>query len=145
MTYVTVGVDGSEGAQRALDWALDEARRLGLPLRVVHAAWAPPELAAYPEIPFDHVEDADRLRRSGEEMIDRMLIEAKDHLDGVDVTVDVVHEPPAAALVHRSQDADRIVVGSRGRGGFASLLLGSVSQQVVAHAHCPVVVIPAGR
>lgn len=133
-----MGVDGSEGARRALAWAVAEARRADVPLRVVHAWWTPPELAAHGLV-AGTADDTDR-RRAGEQLLDQLLGELD--LDGIEVDTDVVGEHPATALIDRSASADRVVVGSRGLGGFEALLLGSVTQQVVQHAQCPVVVVP---
>lgn len=82
-------------------------------------------------------------RRSAEQALDGVLAKAASEWTDVDVRRAVVEAlAPARALVERSRDADLLVVGSRGRGGFAGLLLGSVSQQCIQHAACPVVVVP---
>jgi len=78
-------------------------------------------------------------------MLEQLLHELGETVEGIDVRRGVVEDRnPAEALLELSADADLLVVGSRGRGGFTSLLLGSVSHQVVLHARCPVVVIPLG-
>lgn len=145
MSPIVVGVDGSESSQRALAWALAEGRRIDLPVRVVHAWWAPPEYAASTETPVEHQGDEKRARmqRVGKALVERMLRAAKQEADGVVVDVEIVDEPAAQALIARSDGADRVVVATRGRGGFPTLLLGSVSQQLIQHAHCPVVMIPS--
>jgi nucleotide-binding universal stress UspA family protein len=85
-------------------------------------------------------------RTRAEEMLGSELYEQRDALAGVDVERVVIDDRhPAEALVEASNDADLLVVGSRGRGGFKQLLLGSVSHAVVLHATCPVVVVPSRR
>lgn len=136
---VVVGVDGSEGSLRALDWAAAEATRSGLPLRVVHASlWERYEgkhAVSDPECPADEVlaehlvaEARERARRLGPE---------------TDVEADVLPEDPVAALVAESHEAAVVVVGSRGRGRIAEMLLGSVSLALANRSRCPVVVVPA--
>lgn len=127
MERIVVGVDGSPGSQRALAWALEEAALRDAGVRL---------LCALTSQPADFPEDA-----TG--MLARVLQEAGG-APGVSVERVARYGSPAALLVEESEEADLIVVGSRGRGGFAGLLLGSVSQQTVQHAQCPVVVIPAG-
>ena len=85
------------------------------------------------------------IRRQAEDLLEGQLREVGEAVEGVDVQRTVVEDRnPAEALVELSTDADMLVVGSRGRGGFTSLLLGSVSHAAVLHALCPVVVIPGG-
>lgn len=83
------------------------------------------------------------MHRAGEALVEGMLRDAKEEAAGVAVEVEIVAEPAAQALISRSDGADRVVVATRGRGGFPTLLLGSVSQQLIQHAHCPVVMIPS--
>lgn len=138
-TQVLVGVDGSEGSQRALRWAADEARQHQAGLRIV-TTWLPAippvgtGLASYTGVPPDMQEVAEQLQDGA---IAAVL--GSDH--GLTVTQAVVEGHPAQQLIDSSKGADLVVVGSRGHGGFAGMLLGSVSQHVAAHAHCPVVVI----
>ena len=90
------------------------------------------------------VEDAARTR--ADEILDSVLYELRDVLAGLEVERVVLdNRHPAEALVEASSDADLVVVGSRGRGGFSQLLLGSISHAVVLHAVCPVVVVPRRR
>jgi nucleotide-binding universal stress UspA family protein len=85
------------------------------------------------------------VRRQAEELLDGLLGDLEGTVEGIEVRRIVVEDRhPAECLVERSEDADLVVVGSRGRGGFSSLLLGSVSHAVVLHGRCPVVVVPSG-
>jgi nucleotide-binding universal stress UspA family protein len=132
---VVVGVDGSEHSATALEWAVEEARLRGASLEVVHA-WDVPYAAE-----FTLVGDAyDAAQRGAEELVDQMLVAAG--LEPDDVVRTVVQASPVLALTDAAVGADLVVVGSRGRGGFAGLLLGSVSHQVSRHAEAPVVVVP---
>lgn len=135
---VVVGVDGSAHSRQALAYAIDEARRRQGTIDAVYA-YAPPVYWAAPEfgvlIPrpqHEVVEDATRL-------LDEALVDCPD-----DVVVEhvVIEGPAPRALLEAARGADVLVVGSRGRGGFLGLLLGSTSHQVVTHATCPVVVVP---
>ncbi len=135
---IVVGVDGSETSRTALCWALDEARLRSAAVEVVHA-WRMPHLDGY----HDGVVDPHpgRFERDARQLLDRMVGEAD--TDGEPAVEPIlVCDGAAPALLDMAKGADLLVVGSRGRGGFAGLLLGSVSQQVVHHAPCPVVVIP---
>jgi nucleotide-binding universal stress UspA family protein len=78
-------------------------------------------------------------------ILSRAVDDARAQWPDVLIRQDIVTEPPALALIEVSKGASLLVVGSRGHGGFAGLLLGSVSQQCIVHAHCPVVVVPSGR
>ncbi|MEU5904670.1 universal stress protein [Micromonospora sp. NPDC047527] len=124
---VAVGVDGSEPSLVALGFAAERAAQRRVPLRVLHA-WTPgPNAEAGVPAERAAVEQAlEPWRRTFPEL---------------DVTVDLVPGSPAAMLIEASRDARVVVVGSRGRGGLAGMLLGSVSQQVIQHAHCPVAVV----
>src|SRR5699024_12577811 len=84
----------------------------------------------------------DERERRHQEVVDEAMEKAKEHMDGVTVHTKIERGwSPAHAIVEYSKDADLAVVGSRGRGGFAGVLLGSVSQQVAQHAYCPVVIV----
>jgi nucleotide-binding universal stress UspA family protein len=141
-SVVVVGVDPSAGAQEALRFALGEAQLRHATLRVVHA-W---QLAYIGVTDFGGGvpalgEDIQELRDAAEATLDATLREAIPDTRGVDVERRVVEGAPAAVLVEESRASDLLVVGSRGHGGFAQLLLGSVSQQCAHHAECPVVVV----
>jgi nucleotide-binding universal stress UspA family protein len=165
---IVVGVDASPCALQALTWAADEARLRLETLEVVHAYHgqalaAPlyfPSQEALPgpatggqrppeerlaESSEQRAEFQAAVRRQAEDLLDGLLLgELRESLEDVDVQRTVLEDRhPAEALVELSDDADLLVVGSRGRGGFSSLLLGSVSHAVVLHARCPVVVIPS--
>jgi nucleotide-binding universal stress UspA family protein len=143
MSGIIVGIDGSTHSERALDWAVHEAAIRHVPLRVItvfraaisHWGAGP---VAYPQ---EHA-DAMHARQAAQEATDKALALAGDARPE-SVTVEAFRGVPAEELINAGRDADMIVVGSRGAGGFARLLLGSVGSQVVHHAHCPVVVIPA--
>jgi nucleotide-binding universal stress UspA family protein len=114
-----------------------------LPGRAAAAGARPPE-----EEPTEALEQRAQfqaaLRRQAEDLLEQLLHEQDETIEGIDVRRSVFEDRhPAEALVELSADADLLVVGSRGRGGFTSLLLGSVSHQAVLHARCPVVVIPS--
>lgn len=137
---VIVGVDGSPAAARALLWAAREARLRDVPLRVIHA-W---------QLPL--VDVADAAASSAVNAI--ALAEASHVLETATASVDPDHLPApvrgtlvrgsaAKALLDAAGDEDVLVVGARGHGGLAGLLLGSVSDQVLRHSPCPVVVVPA--
>ena len=131
---VVVGVDGSEGGERALRWAAGEARLRGAPLRAVWA-WS------YMDQPgggFDPGYGEDRARAG----LDEALAGLGDEGGGVEVERLVVCDLPVRALLDAAGGADLLVVGSRGLGGFKGLLLGSVGSQVAHHAPCPVVIVP---
>ena len=169
MARIVVGVDASPGALRALAWAADEARMRLASLQVVHAyqaqvlaaplyfpsqealpgravaAGASPPEEEMTETLEQRAEFQDAVRRQAEDLLEGLLDEVGETVEGIDVQRTVVEDrSPAEALVELSTDADLLVVGSRGRGGFTSLLLGSVSHAAVSHALCPVVVIPSG-
>jgi nucleotide-binding universal stress UspA family protein len=133
---VVVGVDGSDTAQRALSWALDEACLRHAAVEVVHA-WTPPLLAvptlAYNYRPFDE---------AARSILDAALDRADTSNLPVPVSRTIRTGSGGHILVELAKDAELVVVGSRGLGGFKGLLLGSVSHQITHHSSCPVVVIP---
>lgn len=147
---VVVGVDGSAGAREALRWALAEGRLRKSPVRAVHAwtfgysggsvdgypYWGG-SLGSYASLGIDLSD----LHRAAEELLERALADVGDETRDVEIERQVVQGTPAEVLIAAATPDDLLVVGSRGHGGFASLLLGSVSQQVVHHAPCPVVVV----
>lgn len=142
MKTFVAGLDDSAHAARALRWALEESRRHGARLVVVHA-WDWPyggELGAQANALLTTVPFPEAAARVLAAMVD--AAGAGDFPD-VEVEARAVEGPPARALLDAAAGADLLVVGSRGRGGFAGLLLGSVSQQCVQHARCPVAVVPA--
>ena len=138
MVRIVVGVDGSEASVRALQWAMKEARLRGATLDVVHAWHLPPAggypyLAGYLDLKVFE-EDAQRtLART----LGRAGVAGAPEVEPI-----VVQDAPRRALVDTAKGADLLVVGSRGRGGFTGLLLGSVGQYVATHAPCPVAIIP---
>lgn len=137
---IVVGVDGSEGSLRALRWAAEEARLRDAVLEVI-TTWHYPVLATIPAFgvqpPAEEL--AEEARRG---LVELLQNEGITSASGLTVQERVVEGPAASVLLDASADADMLVVGSRGHGGFSGLLLGSVSQAVVTHARCPVVVVP---
>jgi nucleotide-binding universal stress UspA family protein len=145
MPGITVGVDGSDHSQQALDWAVNEAAIRQAPLTVlaVHQV-ASNHWSGNPIITEQDRPEEQKVRKAAEDAAQQ----AVDRLTGAkpaSVTVTAVSGLPARQLIEASKDADLVVVGSRGAGGFARLVLGSTSNQVVHHAACPVVVVGPGR
>jgi nucleotide-binding universal stress UspA family protein len=138
MQRVVVGVDGSDGSKAALRWAAAEAEQWGAPLVVVWAwEFSPLLVATDAPVAIDELEEANRhhLQR----VLDGELGEQR----AASVDVALVEDAPVPALLGVATADDLLVVGSRGLGGFKGLMLGSVSQQVVHHAPCPVTVVQA--
>ena len=139
---VLVGHDGSECAQEALRWAAGLAGRADLDLHVLRA-WgmttAPRPATWQPGYvpPLSDFEQAVLAELDG-------CVTAADLGPAVRVHTHVLHRPPAKGLIESAKGADLLVVGARGRGGFSGLLLGSVSDQCVHHAPCPVTVVRTG-
>ena len=145
MDEIVVGVDGSVASDAALRFAAAEARIHGCRLVATHA-WYLPVLvsSAYAVAPPI---DPHEVEVAAKEELTRALDRVLGPEPGLDLQVDseVLHGQAAEALLERAIGARLLVVGSRGRGGFAGLLLGSVSQQCAIHAPCPVVVVPAPK
>jgi nucleotide-binding universal stress UspA family protein len=135
--HVVVGVDGSASSRAALDWAVDEARVRAGRLTVVRAHL--PEffrgLSRDPGLAWDAEADAEAARATLDAAVDSV------DTSGVAVERLVVADGAAPAILAVAEDADLVVVGSRGKGGFTGMLLGSVSAHVAHHATCPVVVL----
>ncbi len=135
---VVVGVDDSPGGRAALRYAADEAARRGAELHVI-CAWALPGAhTAHATVPGPL---RDAVVEEAHDVLDRLATEVLGNDPDCSTVLVVGEPPPARALIEASRAADVVVVGSRGHGGFAGLLLGSVSAQVVHHAHCPVIVV----
>jgi nucleotide-binding universal stress UspA family protein len=142
MNIIVVGVDHSAGARAALAFAHEEARLRKATIRAVHA-WqfcyvgyngyemASPALGG----------DIQKLRAAAQAALEATLNDAIPDAGDVEIEQRLVEGAPGAVLVDESRDAMLLVVGSRGHGGFAQLLLGSVSQQCAHHAECPVVIV----
>jgi nucleotide-binding universal stress UspA family protein len=142
MAGIVVGVDGSDHAHRALTWAMKEAGIRHVPLTVlaVHAV-AASAWTGNPIILSGDKEEVDKIRNAAEETAAKTAAEIGQP-QPTSVTVRAMDGFPVQQLIEASRDAELVVLGSRGAGGFARLTLGSVSSQVVHHAHCPVVVVP---
>lgn len=135
---IVVGVDGSTRSMAALEWAVSEARVRGGSVQAV-LAWQPVQLSGESLGMGPSLED-DVLESAAAEEAAR-LAERTRSAD-VPMTWEAVQGHPAWVLVAAAEQADLLVVGSRGHGGFVGMLLGSVSQHVMSHARCPVVVVP---
>jgi nucleotide-binding universal stress UspA family protein len=147
MPGILVGVDGSDHSRRALAWAMREAVQRHVPLtvmtvrpdpaqRVTQIYWNVPGLS---ERSYDLGLERAAVRRFADEV-------ARESGETVpEFIADVTIGDPAEELVKASRNADMLVVGSRGSGVFAELLMGSVSSKVAHHAACPIVIIPGPR
>jgi len=133
---VVVGVDGSPSSKAALSWAARQAQLTGTGLTIV-ATWEYPTgygwAMAWPE-------DVD-FEADARKAVDEAVMEVLGDVAGRDITIEVTEGHPALKLCEASEQASAIVVGSRGHGEFAGMLIGSVSSFLATHAHCPVVVI----
>ncbi len=141
---VVAAVDGSEGSRAALRFAMEDAARRGVPVEAV-VAYRPPDY--WTDLNVVGAADIDRLRSrlraESEGWVRALVDEVTATLPGPapDVTVLAAHGAPAEVLIRESSGADLLVLGSRGHGGFSSVLLGSTSLQCMLHATCPVTVV----
>jgi len=139
---VVCGHDGSDAADRALTAAAEQARFRGCALHLLRG-WRITEAPRPPDVPHGIVPSVAQFAAE----VRRRLQSAVDDTLGAEPDVEVVlHAPHASAtdaLLAAAETADLLVVGSRGLGGFTGLLLGSTSEQVIRHAHCPVLVVRA--
>jgi nucleotide-binding universal stress UspA family protein len=142
MPGITVGVDGSDNSHRALEWAMKEAalRHAALTVLAVHEV-AGNQWTGNPTI---YPED-EPMRQQAQKWAEDAAAKASGQVGGAQpasVTVRAISGISAEELIKASQDSDLIVVGSRGASGFTRLMLGSVSNKLLAHAACAVVVVP---
>lgn len=139
MAEIVVGVDGSEHSVDALRWAANEAKLRGDTLKVV-ASFATPIMSTGYEMA---VPDPSDLAAASDTMLGAAVdtIREEGSLDGVDIVTEALEGHAGEQLIRLSADADLLVVGARGHGGFLGLLMGSVTTYVVNHALCPVVVV----
>lgn len=134
---IVVGVDGSENSLRALRWALNEAQLRGDTVEVVHG-WHFPYIAdPTGMVPYP----ATALDECGTAIVAEALKTVAAETAGITVTTRIEQGAGASPIIEASRNADLVVIGRRGHGGFLTLVMGSVAQQVAAHAHCPVVVV----
>ena len=132
---VVVGIDGSAASEEALIWAAEESRVRGAVLEIDHV-WSLPNLGY-----GGFVEQIDDFEKDAKELLERVTDQARKNHPDLTIESNLLEGPPAPALIVRGKRADLLVVGSRGHGGFAGLMLGSVSQQLVHHAEFPIVVV----
>ncbi|MGA5302477.1 universal stress protein [Nucisporomicrobium flavum] len=133
---IVVGVDGSPASVTALRWALTQARLTGTGIHAV-TAWEFPPVWGWgpPAVPYTDIEV------TAKEILETALEAAYGDDPGVPLHRSVVAGHPAQVLLDAAREAPLLVVGSRGHGGFAGTLLGSVSQRCAQHARCPVVIV----
>lgn len=138
MSRIVVGVDGSKQSTAALEWALDEGHLREAEVEVILAYGNFPDLSVVAVLSAES-----EMAAQAEELLRKMVEPLAVGRPGAKVSMRTVQGPPAEKLIAAAAGADLLVIGSRGHGGFAGLLLGSVSQQCVHHAQCPVVVVPS--
>ena len=132
---IVVGTDGSDHAMQAVRWAVDEADRRETTLTIAHCWKAPFRLTS------DGVDRTGDLRKVDAEIVLDEAVEAAREVFGGDIDHRLIEGGTVDSMLELSASADLLVVGSRGRGGFASMLLGSVAHAVASHAACPTVVV----
>ena len=150
MGTIIVGIDGSASSDSALDWALAEARLRSSSLRAIHA-WQTPigdtglAVPGFPAagLPLEQREELrSNYRRAAQSLLDEVLQRARKE-PFLELDAKIVEGSAAEILIAAAEAAELLVLGSRGRGAVAGLLLGSVSQHCVQHALSPVVILPA--
>jgi nucleotide-binding universal stress UspA family protein len=134
---IVVGVDGSENSYRALKWAFKEARLRAVGLRLIHAFNFDAVVGKFPVSL-----STEQIEKDAQAFLDRVLTHVREADAGIDIDGVLVPGSAARALVEGSRDAELLVIGSRGLGGIAGALLGSVSVACVHHAACPILVVP---
>ena len=140
MPGIVVGVDGSGHSRKALERAANEAAAHHAPLTVLVVHQAVRDVYGSPSHYPDDAALTEKAKEAAQAETDQVL--AALGAKPASVTVTAVHGLPADELIKASQGADMLVLGRRGMGGFARLTMGSVSNQVAHHAHCPVLIVP---
>lgn len=138
---IVVGVDGSASARKALQWAVKEAEAWEAELTAIAAVPMASGAGALAWLPA--AVDRDQVLFDVRSGLDRAVAEALEGRSGIEVRRHALDGNPAELMAEFSTAVDLVVVGSRGRGGFSGLLLGSTSQAVLSHASCPVMVVPS--
>jgi nucleotide-binding universal stress UspA family protein len=135
---IVVGIDGSPSSIAALQWAANQAKLTGAALEVL-MTWEWPTSYGWSIVPdgYDPAQDC-------EKALHEAVAPIRESDPGLSITTTVLEGHPAPILVKASRGADLVVVGSRGHGEFAGMLLGSVSEHCVSNAHCPVLVLRDG-
>lgn len=135
---VVVGVDESENAIRAAEWAAREAVARGAPLLLLHAIKTPDVFVLEPN------DLASRAREAGQDLLGRISERLRAASPDLHLTAEVSDLTPAHALTELSENAALVVTGTRGHGGFVGMMVGSTSRKLAVHAHCPLVVVRDG-
>ncbi len=135
---VVAGVDGSEQSLQAVEWAAMEAKRHGLPLRIVSAPALLPRVHSYHESP---AAVSNALRGISARALAAALTRSEEVAPGLYLSTELLSGSPAMAVAECGAEAAMLVVGARGAGGFTAMVLGSVSRYVASRAECPVVVV----
>jgi len=135
---IVVGVDGSTSSKQALQWAVGQARLTGAVVDAV-ICWLHPVMYGRAPTSVDR-----ELGHVAEKVLAQAVAEVAGNVPPVKIRENALLGNAAEVLLERSRGAEMLVVGSRGHGGFAGALLGSVGQHCVQHAHCPVVVVRDG-
>lgn len=137
---IVVGVDGSVSSVRALEWAARQAELTGDVLEVITSWEWPANYGWTPPVPEDWDPQADMAN-----LLDEILDRLRQAHPNVTLRPRIVRGHPAPVLIEASRGAELLVVGCRGHGEFAGMLIGSISEHCVTHAHCPVLVVRDGR
>ena len=135
---VVVGVDGSEESLLAAEWAAMEAKRHDRPLRIVSAPATMPRMLAGQ---VSSATVASALREMSARALETAVSRAEEVASGLEITTELLSGPPALAVAGSGSGASMLVVGARGAGGFAAMILGSVSRYAALRAACPVIVV----
>ena len=142
MPGIVVGIDGSANARYALEWAVKEAAIKHQPLTVLTVNEVAASFWSHHPVPVPADEVLlETARKEATDLTEKAVAELGESRPA-SVTVKAVNGFPVEELISASQDADMIVLGSRGVGGFSRLMMGSVTSQVAQHAHCPVLIVP---
>ena len=139
LPLIVVGIDGSDESARALEWAAEEAELRGTRMRVVSVWHVPVFVYSSGYTPMGSPSAEESSEHAAHTIAEGAAAELRDR--GLDADAIVEYGSAAENLIEASAEADMLVVGSRGHGGFTGLLLGSVSTQCAQHAQCPVVIV----